>query len=144
MKIVSRKIRTREELIAAFEIRKKVFVEEQSVSPDIEYDEFENSSTHFLVLDEITHQPLGTARWRFTPKGIKLERFAVLAEARNQNVGKLLMQEVISDLPYIKGDMYLHAQLQVIPFYEKFGFVAKEPEFEEANIKHKKMIYTAP
>ena len=74
------KIVDQSDLTAAFEIRKKVFVIEQAVDPAREYDEFENSSAHFIArLDGI---PVGTARWRFTGNGVKLERFAVLEAAR--------------------------------------------------------------
>ena len=61
-----------------FAIRQTVFVEEQEVDPALEYDEFESGSHHYLVLKD--NQPAGTARWRKTNKGVKLERFAVLPE----------------------------------------------------------------
>ena len=123
----------------AFEIRKKVFVEEQKVDPAEEYDEFEISSHHYLAMEG--NHPVGTCRWRITDKGVKLERFAVLEGARNDGVGRHLVEVCLEDVPRDKGPIYLHAQVQVIPFYEKCGFVAEGDEFVEADIRHRKMVY---
>ncbi|EIM74571.1 N-acetyltransferase GCN5 [Nitritalea halalkaliphila LW7] len=78
-------IQSPEDLKRAFEIREKVFVIEQEVAPEEEYDAFEDSSRHFLALLE--GKAIGTARWRKTENGVKLERFAVLREARNAGAG---------------------------------------------------------
>ena len=122
----------------AFEIRNKVFVEEQCVDPELEYDEFEDISTHFIAY--YNNEPAGTSRWRRTENGIKLERFAVLKKFRGKGVGEALVQETLKDLPANKeGEIYLHAQTQVIPFYQKYGFQAFGDEFEEAGIRHRKM-----
>jgi predicted GNAT family N-acyltransferase len=124
---------------AAFAIRQKVFVDEQHVDPHLEYDEFEGSSTHYLAT--IEDLPVGTARWRVTEKGVKLERFAVLEEYRDKGAGTALLAQVLSDADALAKPIYLHAQVQVVPFYEKFGFKAVGDEFVEADIRHYKMIY---
>lgn len=125
----------------AFAVRRKVFVEEQQVDPAEEY-EFEEESTHFLALNG-QNEAVGTARWRQTEKGIKLERFAVLATYRNSGVGQKLMKAILDDILTDEQPMiYLHAQVQVIPFYEKLGFKTVGEEFVEANIRHKKMVYS--
>lgn len=140
--ILIKKITNEKELEKAFEIRKTVFVEEQKVSPEEEYDEFEKISTHFLAF--LDDKEAGTARWRFTEKGIKLERFAVLASARNQGVGQALVKSVLEDVKNAKDTtgklIYLHAQLTAMPLYQKFQFKAVGEMFEEANIQHYKMI----
>ncbi len=133
------KITTTEALEWAFEIRKKVFVIEQQVDPAEEYDEFEVVSTHYLAFQD--GHPVGTARWRTTDQGVKLERFAVLEGARNEGVGTHLVKRCLQDIPKDQGKIYLHAQIQVIPFYELLGFEVSGEEFIEANIRHKKMIY---
>ncbi|MBE9481624.1 MAG: GNAT family N-acetyltransferase, partial [Bacteroidetes bacterium] len=69
----------------AFAIREKVFVIEQKVNPDLEYDEFEDNAQHYLVYLE--KKPVATARRRKTEKGIKLERFAILKDYRNKGMG---------------------------------------------------------
>jgi predicted GNAT family N-acyltransferase len=82
MKPTVEKITTEEGLKAAFQIRELVFVVEQEVDASEEYDEFEDTSIHFLA--KLDGAPVGTARWRFTQNGVKMERFAVLQEARGQ------------------------------------------------------------
>ncbi len=125
--------------ILAFGIRKLVFVLEQKVDPTEEFDQFEDSSTHFLLF--YGKDPVATARWRFTENGIKLERFAVLKEFRNKGLGAILLKTVIADVKDYKKPIYLHAQLQAINFYEREGFVKSGPMFSECNIMHYKMYY---
>ena len=131
-----------EDLDAAFAIRRTVFVDEQRVAPEEEYDEYEVSSHHFLARADGT--PCGTARWRRTSNGIKLERFAVLSAYRGQGVGKALVRAVLDDVfsqqPEPIERIYLHAQVTAMPLYASFGFVAIGPMFEEAGIQHYKMV----
>ncbi len=135
------KITTKEGLQDAFGIRELVFVVEQQVDASEEYDEFEDSSVHFLA--EIDGMPVGTARWRFTANGVKMERFAVLKAARGQGVGQALVAAVLADIaqhPEGKGKKrYLHAQIHAMPLYAKFGFQAVGDQFEECAILHYKM-----
>jgi predicted GNAT family N-acyltransferase len=121
----------------AFEIRRKVFVEEQKVSREEEYDQYEDSSIHYLVYNDDI--PVGTARWRKTVDGIKLERFAVLPEYRNSGAGTAILDKVLGDVLLLKEKIYLHAQITAINFYLKAGFVTEGDEFVEANIRHYKM-----
>lgn len=125
------------ELDQVFSIRKEVFVVEQNCPPELEW-EFEDESTHFLAsVDEV---PAGAARWRKTEKGYKLERFAVLQQFRGSGLGQELVKTVIADLPADAHYVYLHAQIQAMGLYDKFGFVAEGPQFEEAGIQHFKMV----
>lgn len=128
------KIKNEADRSTAFEIRKRVFVLEQQVDPEEEYDMEDAMCTHFLAwFDGI---PCGTARWRFKSPGIiKLERFAVDAAYRNKGVGAALLLVVLEDLPYADKIM-LHAQIQAVPFYRKYGFVTEGEEFGEAGIRH--------
>jgi predicted GNAT family N-acyltransferase len=141
MKPTVEKVTDKLALELVFKIREQVFVKEQQVNADDEYDEFEPNSNHFLAkIDDI---PVGTARWRLTDKGVKLERFAVLEEARGNGVGQALVAAVLADIdadPMTKGKTkYLHAQLPAISLYEKFGFQRVGEMFEECNIQHYKM-----
>ena len=131
------KITTPEELEKAFSVRKIVFVEEQNCPPELEW-ENEEVSTHFLAL--MNHVPCGACRWRKTENGYKLERFAVLKEYRGKRVGQALVAAVLDDLPKDAGYIYLNAQVDAMSLYAKFGFVAEGEEFEEAGIKHFKMV----
>lgn len=118
----------------AFEIRERVFVKEQNVDAREEYDEFEASSQHYLAYADDT--PVGTARWRKTDKGIKLERFAVERDYRKYGVGMEVLQALLDDLAHSTDRVYLHAQEQVVDFYFKAGFRVKGDRFVEANIGH--------
>lgn len=141
MKPTVEKVTDKPVLELVFKIRELVFVVEQQVDSAEEYDEFETSSTHFLA--SIDNIPVGTARWRFTDKGVKMERFAVLEEARGNGVGTALVAAVLADIesnPDAKGKTkYLHAQLNAMPLYSKFDFKKVGEMFEECNIKHYKM-----
>ncbi|MCH7412866.1 GNAT family N-acetyltransferase [Belliella sp. R4-6] len=141
MSIKVEKVKTKEQLDKIFKIREEVFVVEQQVDPREEYDEFEETSTHFFAT--IDDHAAGTARWRFTKNGIKLERFAVLKSMRGKGVGQALVQAVIDDIASTdsaKGKLlYMHAQLTAIPLYAKFGFEKVGEMFEECNILHYQM-----
>jgi len=117
----------------AFAIRRKVFVEEEGVDPKLEYDHEEESHYYLLFL---ATKALATARWRETDKGIKLERFAVLAEFRNRGLGGVILKEVLSDVKKLGKLVYLHSQLRAIPFYERHGFIKKGEIFYEAGMGH--------
>ena len=117
----------------AFEIRRKVFVEEEGVDPDLEYNQ-EEEAHHYLLL--LGGKALATARWRETEKGIKLERFAVLPEFRNRGLGGIILKEVINDVVPLGKIIYLHSQLRAVPFYERHGFVKEGEIFYEAGMGH--------
>ena len=122
----------------AFTIRREVFVLEQKISEEDEFDEFDAISKHFVALDEHKN-PIGAARWRITPMGVKLERFVVKKTARKQGLGQCLVKEVLSQIAEeVKQGtyMYLHAQLNAVNLYAKFGFKKKGKVFEECNTLH--------
>lgn len=129
-----------DDLNKVFAIRKKVFVEEQNCPPDLEW-EFEDESNHFLAT--VDGKPCGACRWRKTDKGYKLERFAVLKEFRGHGIGRALVAEVLANLPKDAEYIYLHAQLDAMRLYAKFGFVPEGNQFEEAGIQHFKMVKKA-
>ena len=127
------------EIDIAFAIRHKVFVEEQTVDPALEYDHHESISQHYLVYNNDI--PCGTARWRITPKGIKLERFAILHEYRNQGIGDALVQKVLEDVLPLNQTIYLHSQLRACNLYRRNGFMEEGDIFVEAGIEHYKMTF---
>lgn len=141
MKPTVEKITDNNSLQEAFKIRQSVFVFEQKVDAEAERDEFEETSTHFLA--RLGGKPVGTARWRLTKNGVKMERFAVVKEARGKGVGSALVEAVLADIdsdPDTSGKIkYLNSQLTAIPLYAKFGFEKVGEMFEECNIQHFKM-----
>jgi len=136
-KIQVRKVTDPADLEKVFAIRREVFVGEQNCPPELEW-EFEEESNHFLAT--VDGESAGASRWRKTDKGYKLERFAVLKKFRGLGVGQELVKAVLNDLPKDGSLIYLHAQLAAIGLYEKFNFHKTGPEFEEAGIRHYKMI----
>lgn len=131
-------IRSSEEMAHAREIRQTVFIEEQQVPIEIEYDEFEESSIHILA--KSGDLAVGTARWRQTDQGYKLERFAVSKEARRQGVGQAMVLFILDQIE-LGAFIYLNSQVSALDFYASLGFNATGPVFYEADIPHRKMIY---
>lgn len=131
-----KKVNNPADLEKAFAIRNQVFVVEGICPPGLER-ENEDVSHHFLATADGV--PAGAARWRKTDNGYKLERFAVLSQYRG-GVGSALLKAVLADLPADAGYVYLHAQIPAMGLYKKFGFIPEGPKFEEAGIKHYKMV----
>lgn len=118
-------------------IRRLVFVKEQNIPETIEFDDLSIETFNFIAI--FNDEFVGTARYRNTSTGIKLERFAVLKKYRGNGIGKALMKYILKK---IKDDsnIYLHAQKPVINFYKKLGFKEVGKPFFEANILHMKLI----
>ena len=114
------------------EIREQVFVIEQSVPHEMEWDEFDSVSRH--VLAEAGGRTIGTGR--LLPDG-HIGRMAVLPEWREHGVGSALLRTLL-DLARAAGHerAILNAQVQAMPFYRRFGFVADGAEYLEAGIPH--------
>ena len=129
--------RAPEECIA---LRTRVFVEEQGVSPEDEIDGHDPNCVHFLARSE--GASVGCARLRPLAGGrAKVERVAVLAPLRGSGLGRTLM-DAIEEEARTRGwrALELHAQVQVVTFYERLGWQAVGHEFEEAGISHLEMV----
>ncbi len=120
------------------QIRRTVFIDEQRVAPEIEY-EFEEEGHYYLLLKD--GEPIATARWRSTAKGIKLERFALLRQFRNRGYGSKLLDEVLKDVIPLGREIYLHSQVAAVNYYRRAGFRASGDHFFEADIEHVRMKY---
>lgn len=121
-----------------FQLRRVVFVQEQGVAAEEEFDEYESVSVHFAAV--LDGEVVACARYRVTTSGFKIERMAVRLERRGQGLGSLVLRhvlEVLNALPSRSlSPVYLHAQVQALGFYLKHGFVPEGDEFEEAGIGH--------
>jgi predicted GNAT family N-acyltransferase len=114
-----------------------VFVIGQNCPEELEWENEEVSVHYLALLDGVA---VGTARWRETENGYKLERFAVLEEARHNGVASALVQTLVNELSPKGRVCYLHAQLEAAPLYARFGFKPKGENFWEAGIEHVKMV----
>ncbi len=117
-------------------VREPVFIIEQAVPAELEWDEADPLSIHVLARDG-SGAAIGTAR--LTPeRGIG--RMAVLAPWRGQGVGSALLQALIERARELGHPaVELHAQTHAIGFYERFGFAAFGDEYDEAGIPHRSM-----
>lgn len=107
------------------QIRRHIFIEEQNVPEELEWDEFDDSSTHFLA----TRGDKVIAVARLKADG-QIGRMAVLAEYRKQGIGSKLLQFVLTFASKKNiNPVYLHAQTKAISFYEKQGFIAQGEVF---------------
>ena len=117
-------------------IREAVFIAEQSVPPELEWDADDESAVHFLAFEG--DFPIGTAR--LLPDG-HIGRVSVLKDWRGLRVGDALMEAVIGEAGErgLKQQM-LSAQVQATAFYERLGFTIVSSEFLEAGIPHVDMV----
>lgn len=117
-------------------VRETVFVQEQQVPLDLEWDALDPQCRHVLARDA-QGNAIGTAR--LTPEH-KIGRMAVLREWRNAGVGAALLQALLR-IARDEGwrEVTLHAQAGAIDFYLRHGFEAVGARFMEAGIEHQAM-----
>ncbi len=125
----------------AMEIRKIVFIEEQNVPIEIEW-EFEDESTHFLIYKG--KKAVGTARYRLYGDKIKFERFAILKEGRSKGYGRDILRYVLTDVKMMRKPIILNSQITAVEFYKRSGFIINGEKFMEAGIVHYPMIFEEP
>ncbi|MFI1208080.1 GNAT family N-acetyltransferase [Streptomyces sp. NPDC020802] len=137
---------------ACFAVRKEVFVVEQRVPADLEYDSYDADAVHVLAVRE-DGMPLGAGRLLYgvgaaaktggeTGVG-SLGRLAVVQAARGLGVGAAVVKG-IEEAARARGltAVDLHAQTHALGFYERLGFVAYGPEFPDAGMPHRAMRRT--
>ncbi|MDG4860553.1 GNAT family N-acetyltransferase [Streptomyces sp. T-3] len=131
------------DLEACFLVRKEVFVGEQGVPEELEYDAYDAAAVHVLAAGP--DGPLGTGRLVIGAEGYgdsvgKLGRLAVRAEARGLGVGVALVRG-LEEQARVHGcaEVVLGAQIRALGFYERLGYAAYGPEFDDAGIAHRAM-----
>jgi predicted GNAT family N-acyltransferase len=116
-------------------IRTSVFVDEQHVPEELEWDGRDTACTQFLAT--INSTPVATAR--LTPEG-QIGRMAVLRNFRGKGFGSRLLTAVIEQAKHAgHKQVFLHAQVSVIEFYQAHGFTAYGDVFIDAGIEHRSM-----
>lgn len=126
-------------------IREAVFIDEQHVPVELEWDGLDEACTQLLALNGRVpgdtaldnREAIGTAR--MTGDG-KIGRMAVLKAWRGQGVGSQLLAAMIVVARHTRlSQVMLDAQVSVIPFYQRFGFKVVSKSFMDAGIEHQKM-----
>jgi ElaA protein len=122
------------------DVRRRVFIEEQRVSAADEWDDLDPVVTHVLAWSgagPAKRDVVGTGR--LEPTG-KIGRVAVLPQHRGTGAGLAIMRRLVL-LAGERGfdEVYLNAQVQACGFYERLGFRAEGPVFDEVGIPHRRM-----
>ena len=122
-------------------VRRIVFIDEQCVPEELEWDEFDAISWHLLVADT-GGNPIATGRLQ--PDG-KITRIAVVPEWRRRGVADAMLTH-LKQLATENGisRLFMHAQTSAIELYLRHGFSTAGSEFDEAGIPHIEMTYEAP
>jgi predicted GNAT family N-acyltransferase len=123
-------------------VRREVFIMEQGVPADLEWDEWDAVSLHCLAVDE-THVVRGTGR--LLPdddQGVaRIGRMAVMREWRHRGVGAGILEALLHAASQRKTRrIELHAQVQATAFYARYGFREEGDIFDEAGIPHLTMV----
>jgi len=129
-------VMSKNDALAMMEIRHHVFLVEQAVPFEDEFDGSDKDAANFLLLEK--GRPVGTMRYIQEGRQFRIGRFAILKDDRHKGYGKAFFQ-FIED--YIKDrftpcEIYFHAQKQVEGFYAQFGYKPEGKIFYEANIPH--------
>jgi predicted GNAT family N-acyltransferase len=118
-------------------IRYQVFIKEQGIDLDDEFDGTDMTSVSFLLF--LDHVPIGTMRYLKDPDGsVHPGRIAILKPYRSQGYGKAMLQwfdQYIVQL-YKSVTLIIHAQQHLENFYRELGYVPFGQPFLEANIPH--------
>jgi predicted GNAT family N-acyltransferase len=127
------------ELKEALDVRRKVFIEEQHISQQLDLDGRDEEALHIVVKDG--DSVVATARVLLADDDrAKIERMAVLQPYRRKGIGRKIISFLVE---WLKGrqvdEVFVHAQYPVRGFYRSVGFEEQPPPFREANIKHVRM-----
>lgn len=119
-------------------LRRAVFITEQNVPEELEIDGLDHSATHLLATVDGT--AVGTARLMIKDDTGKIGRVCVLPSHRGTGLGEALILAALDHFRSLElPRAYLSSQTHAIPFYERLGFAAKGPEYDDAGIPHRDM-----
>jgi predicted GNAT family N-acyltransferase len=119
-------------------IREKVFIEEQKVTPQLEWDGLDEEAIHFLAYQDKV--AIGCARAIINQNAMQLGRMAVLKEYRDEGIGSALIEKAVTTAKLNQlSTIYISAQCHAIDFYKKFGFEVTSEIYLDAEIPHRDM-----
>jgi len=121
-------------------LRRAVFMDEQGISEAEEMDDLDDCAIHLLAT--VDGRPVGTARLLINGETGKIGRICVLKDQRGTGLGAKLVVAAMDHLRTIPSvtRAKLSAQDHAIGFYERLGFVAEGPFYDDAGIPHKDMV----
>jgi predicted GNAT family N-acyltransferase len=116
-------------------LRRQVFIHEQHVPPDQEFDAYDLTATHVVAVHD--GDVVGCLRIVFLDEHAKFGRVVVAASARGKGIASTMMRFAM-ELARERGEtrFYLTAQSDKLKLYEKLGFVAFGDEFDDAGMPH--------
>jgi YbgC/YbaW family acyl-CoA thioester hydrolase len=122
-------------------IRSAVFIDEQRIPAEMEWDSADPGCVHAVAYNRLG-VPLGTGRLlEHVPGVAKIGRMAVLPTVRGAKVGRAVLDALmLAARAQHSREVLLHAQTSAVPFYARAGFAARGPEFDEAGIAHVEMV----
>lgn len=128
-----------DDLAACHAIRRVVFIDEQAVPEELEMDDLDGEAIHLLAT--VDGRPAGTARLLLRDEVGKIGRVAVLADQRGTGLGAALIRAALEELRAVPGitTAKLGAQTHALGFYERLGFTAFGPVYDDAGIPHRDM-----
>lgn len=120
-------------------VRRAVFIEEQHVPEDLEWDGEDEAAIHVLACDD-RRTPIGTGRLLLHDGLGHIGRMAVVKPWRQKSVGsEILLALLDAARTHDCVSLLLNAQTYAVPFYERFGFAREDGEFMDAGIPHQRM-----
>lgn len=126
------------------DIRQQVFIDEQKVPPELEWDDTDEIADHYLAVDS-ANRPVATARmFSALEETGYIGRMAVLPEARGKGVGEALLKHLIGEAAGSYQELRLSAQQHAIGFYQRCGFHVCSDPYDDAGIPHLDMRCLAP
>ena len=126
------------------DIRQRVFIDEQQVPPELEWDDTDEIADHYLAVDR-DNQPIATARlFSALEETGYIGRMAVLPEYRGQGIGEALIKHLLKESAGRYQELRLSAQQHAIGFYQRSGFHVCSSPYNDAGIPHLDMRCLAP
>jgi len=143
--IVIRDVNNADDLEGAFALREQVFLREQGRDRYTETDDYDKAAHHIVAL--LDGEVVGTLRlYELHPgdRALKVGRVAVRSDLRGHGIGTKLMLRAHEWADGNYDSVYLHAQISVVGFYEKLGYVTVGEVFDEAGTPHITMRLVSP
>lgn len=134
------RIEVTNDIATCLALRRVVFIDEQGVSEADERDDLDAHAVHLLAW--VGDRAVGSARLLTKGHAGKIGRVCVLADCRGSGLGAALIGAAVEEFRRMPGieTVKLGAQTHAIAFYEKLGFVAFGPEYDDAGIEHRDMM----